>query len=1176
MTEATSPASSGPGGAHFEGQVGAFFLLSLLVRAECRGLPGATIDKVEFQRASEGHPLDDVIVHAHDAQGKPALLEVQVKKGIKFSPTDPVFRSVVQQIAEVSHKPEFFNSRYELGIAISRTSQKIDGAYQDVLTWARQLSDATTFINRINRAGSANDAMRAFVNTFKAHLQQSGVAHDDQIVWQILRRTQILVFDFTSTGSASAELAKERAVRALHVDDASHAGKLWNVLTELAIEIASSGGDCARERLIEDLQEKSFRLAGDRSNFSARAALAEASRNALDDIGDRVAGAMLTRHERVAAVRGALDLRRYVEIRGDAGVGKSGVLKHFAKQVATESQVIVLSPSRTIPKGWLAMRAALGFDGSAHDLLSDLASGGGMLFLDNLDFYDKEERLTVIDLLREAANIPGMLVIATARRNFGIAEPSWLPEVALNELGQAEPVIIDELTETETEELRDTAPQLRALLADTHPARAVARNLFRLSRLANRPSHASVPRTEVEMAEQWWNSADGENDQNHRDRARLLRALAEQALSRGEYLDVHDFPAAAINALAQSETLRDLGNDHVTFRHDVLREWAVANLLFVDRSLIGRLPLAQLAPTDLARGVELAARMIIEGTPDSAAWKSFLDGLSSKEYHGSWRRAALLALVHSEIGVDLLNRASGFLFDKNAEGLRELIRLVTAIDVQPGRKLFSAVGIDPKSIPASFNVPDGPSWGRLILWLLSLGNSIPAAALPEVVELYTTWSLSMLGQDPFTPKLVEWLYRWLTEVKASYDGVVVPNRLRPFHGELPHNGIGALQENLRTGFLIFCNKRPHLAAEYLQSLRTTKHDERVARAILKFRGALAQAAPKELAELTAELLIPKDDEEDYRDDPLRGAFGHHDLDFIPASPAQGPFLELLVHSREHGLWLVRKLIDHAISFKSGGHDFGTNAIKITRIDGSERAFPWFQSYGWSRDLGAGPAIVASALMALEAWAHGRIEAGESFETVLRAVIGPATSSAAYLLVAVDLLLSHWPESRIWAIPFLACPELLCLDRQRMAADNFQMPDLLGLKALQKEPIGLANLDGLKVRPSRQMMRDQLLGQYVMDESNRGQLVELLQRAALRLGPPQKNSNLGDPEFMVVHALNLLDPNNWKKHRSKQKTAQLMAGNTSLQRPKVSISKRCKMPRAYDMLIVQWKQGSEQH
>src|SRR6266446_4647821 len=150
MTQATSPASSGPAGGYFEGQVGASFLLSLLVGGDPRGLPGTIIDRVAFQRAAEGHPLDDVIVHAHDAQGQPATLEIQVKKSITFVLSDPIFRSVVDQIVEVSRSP------YELAIAISRTSRKIDGAYQDVLTWARQIGEAATFMNRISRRGSAN------------------------------------------------------------------------------------------------------------------------------------------------------------------------------------------------------------------------------------------------------------------------------------------------------------------------------------------------------------------------------------------------------------------------------------------------------------------------------------------------------------------------------------------------------------------------------------------------------------------------------------------------------------------------------------------------------------------------------------------------------------------------------------------------------------------------------------------------------------------------------------------------------------------------------------------------------------------------------------------------------------------------------------------------------------
>jgi hypothetical protein len=44
------PAATGNAGPQFEGKLGAFYLLSLLIGGEPRGLPGATIRTVEFQQ----------------------------------------------------------------------------------------------------------------------------------------------------------------------------------------------------------------------------------------------------------------------------------------------------------------------------------------------------------------------------------------------------------------------------------------------------------------------------------------------------------------------------------------------------------------------------------------------------------------------------------------------------------------------------------------------------------------------------------------------------------------------------------------------------------------------------------------------------------------------------------------------------------------------------------------------------------------------------------------------------------------------------------------------------------------------------------------------------------------------------------------------------------------------
>lgn len=1128
----TSPASSGPAGPLFEGQVAAYYLLSLLTDTPPRGLPATTIDRIELQRASEGHPLDDVVVHAHDAQARPAVLAIQVKRSITFAPSDPVFRAAVAQIAATLRQPDFWSSRYELAIAIARTTQKIDGAYQDVLAWARTLGSAATFFDRIERPGSANDDMRTFVRTFRSHLNSFDVPSDDETIWKLLGRLQILTFDFTAPGSATEELMRERSASALHPDDSAQAASLWSNLTELSMRIGATGGDRTRDRLIQDLHERSFRLAGVHHFSSARARLREDASHALADISDQVGSVALTRHHRLAAVREALDLGRYVEIRGEAGVGKSAVLKHLAQQVARESPIIVLSPNRTTPHGWSALRTALRFDGSAHELLTDLAAAGGaFLFIDGLENFSEVEQKTAIDLVREAADVPGFSVVTTARHGFAKEDPSWLPEDAVHRLGRTAPVILGELSESEIAEIRGAAPHLSTLLSDSHPARDVIRNLYRLARLSALPASEPVPPTETDMAQQWWASADGKKDNGHRDRARLLRALAEQALLLEQPLSVTGYPSAAVDALIRSETLRDLQGDRVAFRHDVLREWAVASLQNSDPAALARLPLERPAPVWLARSVELTARMAIEHAPDDAAWHAVIERVSHPKTHGSWRRAVLLSLVRSEAAMSVLHRVSSRLLADRGHLLRELIRTVMAVEIEPLAESRLAADVDPKTIPAVFQAPSGPSWFRLIVWIIALPKEkLPPAAISAVADLYSGWCIGNLGRDPVTPVLLSFLYLWLMEIEKTREPGCARQRRELFGGGLQAHQVRALEQSLRGTFVLFAKHVPELAAQYLQYLLQRNPEDPAVDSVLKFRGTLAQAAPAQLAQLTAAALIPRPTDSSSRTprrrSDLSGPFGFADHRFLPASPAQGPFYELLVNAPDHGLALIRQLVDHAISFYSDNRAYGSDVIPLVFTSG-ERRFPWKRSYFWTRDE-VGHNCVTSALMALEAWSHARIESGATFEIVLADVLGSDEVPAAYLLVAVDLLLSHWPQSSEAAIPFLASPELLCLDRQRVLYDSVQQPDPFGLRALEKEPHGASSVEALRQRPSRRHLLDRLLGQYAVGGAShaREKLRELLQQASARLGPPAPDSNLGHPAFMVLHALNLIEPGNW--------------------------------------------------
>src|SRR5262249_31181158 len=157
----------------------------------------------------------------------------------------------------------------------------------------------------------------------------------------------------------------------------------------------------------------------------------------------------------------------------------------------------------------------------------------------------------------------------------------------------------------------------------------------------------------------------------------------------------------------------------------------------------------------------------------------------------------------------------------------------------------------------------------------------------------TAWSVGTLGLDPLTPLLTQQFYRWLTEIETA-GAATFRDRHESFGGEIDYDRIRSLKSDLRTGFLLFCNRTPDLAKEYLRSLGQRRHNEDLVRSILKFRGTLAQAAPAELAELTATALISKrQPDKDRNRGDFEGPFSFLDDEFLPESPAQGPFFELL-------------------------------------------------------------------------------------------------------------------------------------------------------------------------------------------------------------------------------------------------------------------------------------------
>lgn len=1124
---AGSPSSRGPGGSLFEGQVGAHYLLTMLAEADPRGMPGVLIEQVRLQCAGEGFPLDDIVIHGITKDGLASLLEIQVKRTITFSPGDLVFRDVVKQLARALPGLEFSSERHQFAVATERTSFKIAGPYQDVLRWAREVGSATVFMGRINRKHTSSRDMRTFVATMRTHLEAAGCTFDDETVWQVLRRFQILTFDYDAPGSQAQELALERIRNLLDASDASRASALWKVLTETAIRVAASGGDLDRAHLLSEISSvDGFRLAGSRSNRAAREMLAEAASLTAANLRREVAGVSLARSARLDEVRDAQDKGRYIEIRGSPGVGKSGLLGMLVDQVLAEGRAIVLTPERTPPGGWLALKPILGIETGLQEFLTDLASdGGAALFIDSLDFFeDSKIRATVVDVVRAVGLVPDFRVFVTARTDFDNEEPNWIPGEILARLGRAPTVIIDELGPDEVEELRTAAPSLSALLADDHPARPIARNLFHLSRLLEVQGSTEQLQSEVDLLEHWWNAADGPMA-GRRDRLCILRDLADIVLAGAGHVETRA-PSSAVDALIHSETLLELGPDQFTFRHDVLREWAVASRLRENPDKIQVLELDGAVPMSLARGVELGARFALERAENGASWTEYLEGFSPTDAHPSWRRWALLAILRSETAFVLLDRGASALLANEGVVLRELIRTALAVESRPLAEAIASTQLEVGPIPPGINSPSNRSWAVLAVWLLKRQADLPLNALRDVVDLFQSLSASMFFLDHLTPQIAATLADWLVEIEEAEDHS--PRKPEPPRfTALSYGDLAGLATVIRHAFFLMAARTPQRAQGYLRNQLVRRNSRRTIREIMKFCGTLAQAAPAELADLTLAGLIQAPTDQ-HRDGAPVGdyTFTHLDSDFLPSSPAQGPFLDLLKASPEHGLRLIRRLVEHAVSVRSRGADAGDDGFMI-ELSSGPRFFPWRRTYLWSRRGNAGYAL-ASGLLALEGWAHGRLDRGDAIEEVIADVLGQDGSPAAFLQVTVDLLISHWPKTMAVAIPFLGSPELLSFDRDRQLHDSMANLDLLGLGAIgPKEPRGTVGLEELRNRPSRRFPLESLLSTFVKEPECRDKLRTILESASDRLGAPEPGDSFADARLMARYALNVIDPANWR-------------------------------------------------
>jgi hypothetical protein len=1056
-----NPYSAGGGGTHFEARVVAFCLAATVCEAAFRGLRAEFVASVSTQRADFGDHLDDLILRGPRVDGRNATLHLQAKKTLSFTKSDEPWTDVVIAAWKTVSEQSYDLSKDRVGVVIGTYSSQADKHYQSVLTWAAESSDATNFIERVEKRDYSHEAKRTFVSNVRDILNEylKRRATDDEL-WQLLRTFVILHFDFQNQASRDEGLAVDLLGRLTNSnrDDAS---RVWDHLIAKAGTLVPAGGGATRESLSISLEAEGVVVGPAKGATKDIATLTRESLRASADIKDSIRGLRIHRADAYEKVRDALTEGRFIQIDGEPGCGKSAVLKRFVEESANVGPVFLLKDSRIHPRGWSNHASTVGVSDDIAFLLREFArAGDSILFIDGIDkIADPAAQLTVNDILRAIVatdDLSGWRVLVTIREQNLKHLETWLDPIVLKSL-PIKTVSVSSLSDEELQLVAKSFPRLQPLLSSDHGTDVILRRPFFLEtilQLGEGGGATSLPATEVELLGLWWRLGAGDQlafAKAQRRRNALLQLAASVASAPTSPPPIRDIDEEALAELIEVDVVRQHTYGHsVEFAHDIYEEWALTQLLIGQIDIAGFIQTNR-EPDNLIRPMQLLAALYLETNATTDTWQALFDATGAATLRSIWQRAVITAPLHSARATELLGRLATFLQASEGAQLRRLITAVRTSEVVPN-PIFLDETLTPhieSEDRAKFAMltalPKVRTWIRFLDWFVPIVPSISPAFIPDMVKIFQPWQAQFSGMKVRHCRAIGLLsFSWIKEIEEAGHPVRFEDRRKPFGVDIDSDD---LEKDVRKLLLASVGDIKAEAAEYLKTTGAKRNRHVLRKEILDNCVEYAKHLPKELVDfvLSAFLRHPRDRKrrhafDSISDHEVRELGLEDNFAFYPASPVRLPFLILLRWHKAEGLRLVRSLCNFAIDVwrwscswrPRGGAPVTPIPISVEFAWGKQDFWGAEQTYLWFRGTWGNHAC-QSALMALEQWALEQLDQDGEFLPILRDVI-EGNESVAVLGIGVSLALVAPDKRAIEALPLLTCPALWMWDIQRHVHD----------------------------------------------------------------------------------------------------------------------------------------------
>lgn len=1007
---------SGGGGFTYEDHIGAFYLSALLKEGYIFGLNNYQIEKISFQQANQGNPLDDFVIVGKNGIQK-AKLSLQAKHNISFG-ENTEFKNIIRSCVELFKSTHFAIGKDKFGIIVGVFNKDIDHHYKKLNELANNTTTPNEFETLIDEQ---SETTKQFYELIKQILSEKHTEDIEQL-WDFCKSFVILYLQHSEPSSLSFVTLNNINDIVQDIEENNH---VYNAILSITNACRVSGGSIDKNSLITKLLEQGITIPTNPISKTAKdyIKLKDFSELALNNIKQDIKGITVDRNGTIEKIEEKLkDNFSLLILMGSEGTGKSALLKNLATKYNDEKNCLIFS-DRTISLytdgGWQGLTNYLKLESTLDSIIYSLIANGKDLyiFIDGVDFINNSgKKIMINEIINTVKRINQEIdftykIITTGRFTSNV---DWL----IDNIGKNNVAFetIDFPIQQHIDFLEKLNINKNLYKIGDNRFQPLFSNLFILEILAN-IENPKVVSTEWEMAKLWWNNYIVES----KHKTYLIDFAKKLINNPTRWQEVFDETTSRL--LVQNTILIKNDYEHYYTRHDIYRDWLIALNFDSSYTIDINSFKTQIQQLDIVytnyyiKPLALfASKFIINKKYDE--WLDLYE----------WSVNNKLLMIQQGLLESVLSVAT------DAKKLYEFLNSLISKD-----KIFKNLLDYLYSTKIDFKEKhffvDYNTWKPFVCWLSNNSNKL--YFYKEIHNIFKLWRFCyLLIADCYFSKIADVYKYWLTLSRDK-------NRDARNHHYVWYKEDEILRE------LIFLSLyKPEYIEEELH--KKFKHHDNIDVFLLGMcPNILIDKFPQLYAEFifnnvtfSKEELQKRSEDWTYnlsRDESAEYMFEEYILHNYSScvNYKTGPFTYFLEKEEDIAIDLIQKLTDHAINGLIYNNKLEDKPLLSINILGEQYDFYGNERiYYWFRPSCINLTLMNFAFVSLENHIRNKVQQGENFNILMKKILShKMKNSLASLGIAVSIGLEFPNKTKEALINIATTYELWHMDIQRLAWDS---------------------------------------------------------------------------------------------------------------------------------------------